>query len=400
MNAKPSLTFPLPLRLAILVLAVTVGLALAAAILSPPEALLPYAVKNRDFANYWFSGLATVTHRTSLLFGDPAAYHAALKAIFGADYPWHNWSYPPHLLFLTAPLGMMGYLPAMAVFLGVTLAFYLFAIGLLPRRTDWLAWLLLLPFLFTNLAVAQNGFLTAALAIAGLALRQERPLLAGLAFGLLTIKPQLGILIPFLLIYERNWKAIASALLTTLILIGASMLVFGVDSWRGYVEIILPYQTFVMNELGGDFVHMLTSPFGALRSLGVSAGPAMQLHIPIALLSLLLFGWSLRRSADAGNRAFATILATFLVSPYVTAYDLGALVAFAIFGGFSDRQNDVGTGRRMLVTALAILPVLMVPLGQAGLPLAPILLLAAQLTLVFSAADQPKKNPTRQDRMG
>jgi hypothetical protein len=177
-------------------------------------------------------------------------------------------------------------------------------------------------------------------------------------------------------------------------------LVFGFDSWRGYVEIILPYQTFVMNELEGDFVHMLTSPFGALRSLGVSAGSAMQLHIPIALLSLLLFGSSLRRSADAENRAFATILATFLVSPYVTAYDLGALVALAVFCSFSDRQETAGMVRRLMVTALAILPVLMVPLGQAGLPLAPVLLLAAQLTLVFSAADQPKKNPTRQDRMG
>ncbi|MFM2279516.1 MAG: hypothetical protein RLZZ444_1747, partial [Pseudomonadota bacterium] len=206
MIAKPSLTFPLTMRLTFFVLAATAALTLAAAILSPPEALLPYAVKNRDFANYWFSGLATVTHRTSLLFQDPAAYHEALKAIFGADYPWHNWSYPPHLLFLTAPLGMMGYLPAMVMFLGVTLAFYLFAIGLLPRRTDWLAWFLLLPFLFINIAVAQNGFLTAGLAITGLALRQKHPLLAGLAFGLLTIKPQLGILIPFLLIYEQNWK--------------------------------------------------------------------------------------------------------------------------------------------------------------------------------------------------
>ena len=44
-------------------------------------------------------------------------------------------------------------------------------------------------------------------------------LLAGLAFALLTIKPQLGILVPLLLLFERNWRAIGWSAVFTVLLV-------------------------------------------------------------------------------------------------------------------------------------------------------------------------------------
>ncbi|MGN5509364.1 glycosyltransferase 87 family protein, partial [Campylobacter coli] len=51
----------------------------------------------------------------------------------------------------------------------------------------------------------QNAFLTTALMGAGLAGLETRPWLAGVAFGLLTFKPHLGLLIPVLLLLNGRW---------------------------------------------------------------------------------------------------------------------------------------------------------------------------------------------------
>ena len=57
-----------------------------------------------------------------------------------------------------------------------------------------------------------------------LALRRTRPVTAGILLGCLTFKPQLGILFPFLLLFERNWTMIASAALTAAALADAQLL--------------------------------------------------------------------------------------------------------------------------------------------------------------------------------
>ena len=51
----------------------------------------------------------------------------------------------------------------------------------------------------------QNGFLTAALIGGALGLLERRPALAGICLGLLTYKPQFGLLFPFVLIADRRW---------------------------------------------------------------------------------------------------------------------------------------------------------------------------------------------------
>ena len=68
------------------------------------------------------------------------------------------------------------------------------------------------PAVFINAMFGQNGALTAALLIGGLLMpRRSGLILAGILFGLLTIKPHLGILVPFCLIASRNWRACLSA---------------------------------------------------------------------------------------------------------------------------------------------------------------------------------------------
>jgi len=378
-----------PLILVVAVVTVAMAATIALSLSGPPLEMLPFQVKNKDFANYWMAGHLMLDGHGSIIFGKPENYFAAMKAVFGADYPAHNWSYPPHAVLFLLPLGLFGYLPAMALFLGITLALYLLAVGSLRSNLTPIAAILLTPFIVGNLVATQNGFLTAALMVGGLALRDRKPTMAGILFGLLTFKPQLGLLLPLLLIYERRWAVIATAAATTIVLVAISILAFGTQSWSDYVRYVVPKQTEIMNTFGGDFPHMIGSAFGSARSLGLGAASAMRIHLPFAVVGFALFLLGLWRLQNAHARAFAMLLANMLVVPYSVAYDFGALATFAALWPLDRKRSQLALPLRLSLIPVAILPIAMLPLGQAGLPLTPLILLAAFAALLVDEARLP-----------
>lgn len=338
---------------------------------------------DKDFANYWTAGRLILEGRSGVLFGPHPAYFAHLTAAFGPDYPWHNWSYPPHYLLFVWPLGYFGYKLAMMLFLAVTGAFFLWSVRLFAGRENTLVWVAIIPFVAHNLWVAQNGFLFAGCALAALALRDSRPVLAGLFLGILTIKPQLGIFFPFLLLAERRWLVIASASVVTAALVALSAAIFGVESWRGYLTEVIPYQSLVMRELGGTFLSMLTSVYGMLRNWGMTADVALPLHIafavPVALSTIAAF--FVARS-DL-SRAVLLLIATFAVTPYALTYDLGMLsVALGILAA-----SSVGESKRngIVISVGMLLPVIMMSTGPAHVTIAPPLIFAAWLMALSNA---------------
>src|SRR3546814_16239769 len=87
--------------------------------------------------------------------------------------------------------------------------------------------LLLAPASYINISGGQNGFLTGALLIGGLRLLGPKPILAGICFGLLTVKPPLGILLPFAPVASRHWTASVAASVTGTSLVAARALLLG-----------------------------------------------------------------------------------------------------------------------------------------------------------------------------
>ena len=324
---------------------------------------------NKDFANYWIAAQLVLGGGIQDLFADHASYFRHMQAAFGADYPWHNWSYPPHYLLLIWPLGLIGYLPAMAVFLGLSLALYLgaaraFLGGRFGREAA-----LLLPFVFSNLEHAQNGFLTGALFLGGLALRGHRPLAAGCLFGLLTVKPQLGLMLALLLLIEGQWRVILAGALATMALVGLSVLLFGAAPWLGYLQETLPYQSRVMMAGQGVFRAMMPSGFGGLYLLGLEGDLALRLHMLLAVPVFTLSLYGIWRSPDPQLRAVLAIVATFVVTPYWLVYDFGPFAAALIW-----LWRWLPRGRGLLALA-ALTPQLAMVSGGAGLPITPLILL-------------------------
>jgi hypothetical protein len=302
---------------------------------SPTEAFV-----NRDMVNYWFAPKLALSGDIGVL-ADQVVYQRALESEFsiGTLEP-RSWSYPPHFLLLVAPLAYLDYRSAYAVFQLVTLGLFVISAfcafwqhgGRQPvdrPRIPAALWLLMVPYAVSQFGFGQNGFLFGAMMIFALALRNRHPLATGLALAVLTMKPQLGVLFPFLLLAERNYRAIFWATGFSLLLLTVSIAAFGVESWLMYFSQTIPYQKFVMFGWYGAFLYVMPTLFAALRTVGVSPEIALAVHAIIALpvAAIAVFGFF--RLKHEFQRAALLVVATFLVSPYSFTYDAGPLFLYA-----------------------------------------------------------------------
>jgi len=348
-------------------------------------------IVDRDFANYWVGGRLVLGGNALLLFDQPA-YYAHLKTLFGEYYRVHAWSYPPHALPLVAPLGFLEYRPALVVFLAVTFALFAAAAAAFVKRyassaSKPLLALALAGFVLLQIETTQNGFLMAALLLAALAFLRERPVIAGLCLALLTIKPQLGFLVPLIAIFDRNWRVLAWAAVFTVLLVGVSLAWFGVEPWRAYIDAVIPYQRHVMTHWRGEFLYMMPGVFGAARSLGYDPGMAFRVQLLVSVIAGVTLIALLMRLRDPLDRAGAVLIGTFLVSPYAFNYDMGAMSVAAAC--LALRAADGGRGWAAGVYgALAVLPAAVSPLAMHGAPVAP-LLLAGGFVVLWVGAQRP-----------
>lgn len=354
---------------------------------------LAYTLVDRDFANYWVAGQLVLTGEYLDLFSQDL-YFPRLQALFGADYQIRNWGYPPHYLLFVWPLGLAGYKTGFVVFIAGT--FVLFAVAALVFRRELapqadLRVLLLAVFgyVLLNFVAAQNGFLTGAALLFGLALMKRRPILAGAAFACLTIKPQLGLLIPVLLAFDRNWVAFLWSAVCTAALVLLSVLFFSLESWGAYLTETLAYQRSVMTDWYGIFLRMMPTVFGSARTLGLSPSAAAQAQWPVTIAAAILILWLLHQERDSLRRAFVVTCGTFLITPYALNYDMGALSVCAAL-----LTSQATSGPRPLsavpIAVVAAFSAAVMNLGRAGLPVTPLVLAIGLVMLALPAARKGK----------
>ena len=72
----------------------------------------------------------------------------------------------------------------------------------------------------------------------------ERPLVAGVCLGLLTIKPQFAAILGVFLVCTGYWRAVLWSVPVTLALIGISLVAFGVQPWINFFTVTLPLQNY------------------------------------------------------------------------------------------------------------------------------------------------------------
>ena len=230
-------------------------------------------------------------------------------------------AYPPSFLLLLWPLGLLAVKPAYIAFLAVNLATYIAATWQRGwgRLSAGLA--VVAPSTVIALAKAQDSLLVAALLFAGCRLVGRRPVVAGVLFGLMSFKPQFGLLVPIALISAREWRCIVAASATVLASVIASGAVFGWNTWTVFPTAVASLGAFVSSPGFAAYSPTMTA---SLRLLG--AGPVIVWigQILAAALAGTTVFWCFRRGFRPLPTA-ALMAGVFLTTPYAFVYDLPIL---------------------------------------------------------------------------
>jgi len=321
-----------------------------------------------DFSSFHSAGRLALEGRNPF---DQAALYRAEQSAFGGATPYYAFSYPPIFLLPAAALAMLPYAMALALWLALTFSFYLTAMALLQSRfaaaSDAETPLFLLiaaafPGVFVNLGHGQNGFLVAGLMTLGLALLDRRPLAAGLCFGLLAFKPQLGILIPFALAASGRWKSFAAAATTVAMLVLASVIAFGVESWRGFLDAMTFSRQAILDHGEVGYAKMI-SIFAAARLWHAPLALAYGLQVVVGAAVIFLTVRLWRSAADLHLKGAALCLGSLLVTPFALDYDLMLLAPALALVAAHGRKQGFTPFTLSLLTLLWAVPLLNRPIA-------------------------------------
>ena len=285
-----------------------------------------------DFVNVWAAGRL-------VLDGHPAqAYDWVIQkqvevALLGQDFVgYFAWHYPPPFLFVASCLAQFPYSTAFIGWVSLSLLPYLAMMRAIVGRNFGFLLALALPVVFSNALVGQNGFLTAALIGGTLYLLPVRPALAGICLGLLSYKPQYGLLFPLVLIAASQWRAFCAAAATALTLAFASWLAFGTESWQAFFHWMPMFSQAFLTE-GKAPWWKLQSIFSLVRYFGGTEQLAwgFQWVLTASVAVVLTLMW--RSRVPYTLKAAALAAGTLLTTPYLFMYDLMVLavpVAFLV----------------------------------------------------------------------
>jgi len=322
-----------------------------------------------DFVNVWSAGRLVLDGHPALAY-DWDIQKQVQVAVLGQSYDGNfAWHYPPPFLFIAAVLAHFPYAVAFIGWAAISLAPYLAVMRAIVGRPFGLLLAAAFPVVLTNTLVGQNGFLTASLIGATLYLMPIRPVLAGICLGLLSYKPQYGLLFPLVLIAASQWTVFftAGAMAAGVALL--SWLAFGTESWQAFFHWMPMFSQAFLTEGRAPWGKM-QSIFALVRYFGGTEQSAwvFQWIMSGAVAVLLALMWRSRISYPL--KAAALAAGTLLITPYLFLYDVMVLaiaVAFLVRIGLNRGFQRYELPALALVAALLMFyPLVGAPTGFAA----------------------------------
>ena len=329
-----------------------------------------------DFTAFWAAGRLTLEGTPTLAY-DWQAHRAVEVAGLGRDFSgWMPWHYPPPFQLMVTPFAALPLWTAMALWVSLTLGFYLWVCWRILPDPLALAGALAAAPTAIILVNGQTGFLVAGLLGLCLLMLDRRPVLAGIVLGLISIKPHLALAAPFALAAGRRWRAFAAAGVTVIALAALAWAVFGGTIWTAFVNSFNDTAgVFVGTGVGKQRWEMVANLYGWMRLLGTGFGPALaaQSVLALAVLAPLILAWRSDRLTPEVKAALLCF-ATATVTPRILNYDLHMLVIGALFQTRHALRAGFYPGEQLLLAVAALsafISILFAP-GVTGL-LAPAL---------------------------
>lgn len=367
----------------------------AAALFSTHGARLPTGpLKGADFVHFYTLGYQARHGLQSDLY-DATAQHALQTTLVPESAEDRYLPvYPPQIAVLMAPLASLAYGWAAVAWALITATVYGALVWITYRRhfanradpVFVVAAAAAFPPLWQLILHGQTTVVAlVAFFLGGLAVERRKPFLAGLGFGLLAFKPQFGLALAVIVLARREWRMAAGAIVSAALQAGV------VAWWLGWTVIADFAQT--AWHLPSVAAQLEPKPY-QLHSIKVLADllPAPASTVAwLAVSAIVLFYavrlWSPR--FPAALRLGALVIATVLVSPHLTVYDLTVLVLPLLWlGGWVERKREArpALGRAFWACTYALFVVLLVPIA-ALIRLQPsVLILAGLFALLVRAS--------------
>lgn len=230
------------------------------------------------------------------------------------------WTYPPQFDLVLAPLAFLPGWAAYFLFTAVTLAAYLMTLRAVAGNNFALVLVVFFPAIAITIAIGQNGFLTGALIGLVCINAERRPLLAGIALGLMVIKPHLAVAAGIYMLLTRRWPAV----LTAAIVVVASSLVctlaLGLQIWVAWLGSIREAARFL--EEGRYQLFRMISAYAALYKTGLPATAAFWGQMAMAGLALAAVAVAVARGPSPRFALGIVAVVSVMISPYAYDYDL------------------------------------------------------------------------------
>jgi hypothetical protein len=299
----------------------------AAILLLVPGPRDPFGtLKGADFLHFYTLGRIALRGDAARLYDGPAQHELQVELVPSSAAEGFIPVYPPQTAVFFAPFSLLPFVAAALLWALVTIAVYALVVSAasrpLRRRPDATAlivaaaagfppfWNLVLHGQSTTIPLVAFGLAWAFVA-------HGRSLPAGLALGLLAVKPQLGLVVAMVVPASRDWRLLLGIFLSLGVQASLSAAVFGPPVLAAWLEVLRelpaltslleprPYQLHSIRAL----TNLLPAPIGI---------------VAWAVASVVVIWYASRlwnTSQPVAVRMSGLVLATVLVSPHLTVYD-------------------------------------------------------------------------------
>lgn len=312
-------------------------------------------LKGTDFLHFYTLGLLADAHRGADLYDVDAQAALAAQHVPEAAGLRYLPLYPPQVSMLFAPLALLSYGRALALWWAFGALLYGVCCYRIwracPNLRDQGGTVLIVAVAFPAFLHLIAWGQTSALALACFTaifflLRARRDFAAGLVLGCLIFKPQLGLAAAVVFVAMGAWRIVAGAVLSAAAQLAIGVIYYGAQPLRTWLSLLgnvrqiwpwlepRPYQTHSLR----TFWSMLV-PWASLAS-------GFYVLSAFFALALAIACWRRGESVPLALRFSALLLATVLVAPHLTVYDLVVLApAFLLLADWLVQRAPDSSGR-------------------------------------------------------
>jgi hypothetical protein len=332
-------------------------------------------LKGTDFLHFYTLGSLALAHRGADLYNMDAQSQLSTQRVPAAAGIRYLPLYPPQASIFFAPLARLSYPCALILWLTLSALIYgvcCYAVwracpNLRNHKLTIVILALAFPAFWHLIAWGQtSAFALVCFTLAFLALRFQREFLAGIALGCLVFKPQLALAAAIVFVVTLNWKVFAAAVLSAATQLAAASLYYGWGPLRDWMHTLLNLPSLLPQLEPRIYQTHSLRTFWTILIPWPAASVALYLFTALLISVLTVACWRSRLSLSLSLRYSALLLATVLLAPHLTVYDLVILApAFLSLSDWISSQPDNATATRFkLLLYLAFVFPLLGPLAR------------------------------------